>query len=69
MTKIRVKTREELMKEYGSKNGLPLVPEPNPDLQGKVINAVKICPETGDAFLESNPIPLDMCCFTVVYQQ
>lgn len=65
MTKIRVKTKEELIKEFGVYNGKPVVPEPNPDLQGQVVNAVKICPNTGDAFLKDNPIPLDNCVYTV----
>ena len=65
-TKIRVKTRSELMKEFGSKNGLPLVPEPNPKLQGKIIEVKSICKETGDAFLPNLPIPLDFCTFEIV---
>ena len=65
MPKIRVKTKEELMKEFGSMNGEPLVPAPCESLQGNTINASNICPKSGDADIGPNYKPLDNCVYVI----
>lgn len=65
MTKIRVKTKEELSKEFGSYNGEPMVPAPDESLQGKVVVAKRICPNTGNAYVDGQKKPLDNCVYVV----
>lgn len=69
MTKVRVKTKEELVKEFGSYNGQPRVPAPSLELQGKVVEVSRICSKTGDAVLEGTSEVLDRCVFEVEKNQ
>lgn len=65
MTKIRVRTKDELTKEFGSYNGEPMVPAPDESLQGKVVVAKRICPHTGNAYVDGQKKPLDNCVYIV----
>jgi hypothetical protein len=69
MTKIRVKTEEQLMKEFGVIAGRSMVPAPKEELQGKVVVATKICPKSGDAFVQGEDKPLDSCVYEIEKRQ